>query len=115
MRSLTDFIQRRSNIGYREISAAIIDDLLAGRFPSASWQREALPELESIRLFFSRIEQSPRDAEQRLGALAELYSSGRIDEVSNEPLRYFLARLSKVVDQTKELEADIESFVRSLQ
>jgi predicted ATP-binding protein involved in virulence len=112
LRSLTDFIQRRSNIGYREISAAIIDDLLAGRFPSASWQKEALPELDAIRLFFSRIEQSPSDAEQRLGALAELYDSGRIDDVSNEPLRYFLARLSKVVDQTKELEADIESFVR---
>ncbi|MGC2783178.1 MAG: hypothetical protein WA397_04935 [Roseiarcus sp.] len=91
LRHLTDFIQRRSNIGYREISAAIIDDLLAGRFASGDWRNEPLPEIDSLRLFFSRIEQSPKDDKQRLEAIAQLYDSGRIDEETNGPLRYFLA------------------------
>ena len=38
LRRLTELIQQRSNIGYREISAAIIDDLLAGRFASGDWR-----------------------------------------------------------------------------
>lgn len=109
---ITEFIQRRSNFGYREISAAIIDDLVAGRFASGDWQAESLPEIDSLRLFFSRIEQSPSNAEQRLEAITQLYSSGKIKEEANAPLRYFLARLSKVVDQTKKLESDIENFVQ---
>jgi hypothetical protein len=99
-------------MGYREISAAIIDDLLAGRLESDNQQQEALPEIDSLRLFFSRIEQSPNDAEQRLEAIADLYISGRIQEVTNRPLRYFLAKLSNVVNQTKKLETDIENFVQ---
>lgn len=109
---LTEYIQRRSNIGYREISAAIIDDLLAGRFAVPGAQNEPLPEIDSLRLFFSRIEQSPNDAEQRLEAIAELYNSDQINNFGNEPLRYFLTRLAKVVNQTKELESDIEKFVQ---
>ncbi|WP_315712578.1 MULTISPECIES: AAA family ATPase [unclassified Bradyrhizobium] len=108
---LTELIQRRSNRGYREISAAIIDDLLGGRFPSGDWQSESLPTIDSLRLFFSRIEQSANDAEQRLDIINQLYRSGEIGEQSHQPLRYFLARLSKVVNQTKELESDIENFV----
>ncbi|UVO31717.1 ATP-binding protein [Bradyrhizobium arachidis] len=108
---LTESIQRRSNMGYREISAAIIDDLLAGRFASGELN-ESLPEIDSLRLFFSRIEQSTKDAGQRLEAITQLYKSERIHDPSNGSLRYFLTRLSKVVNQTKELEADIENFVQ---
>jgi predicted ATPase len=109
---LTESIQRQSNIGYREISAAIIDDLLAGRFAAGDWKKESLPEIDSLRLFFSRIQQSATDAEKRLEAVTQLYTSGRIEEATNGPLRYFLARLSKVVNQTKQLESDIENFVQ---
>ncbi|SFV28908.1 AAA family ATPase [Hyphomicrobium facile] len=109
---LTEYIQRQSNIGYRKISAAIIDDLLAGRSAVRDAQHEPLPEIDTLRLFFSRIEQSSNDAKQRLDAITNLYNSGQINDVGHEPLRYFLARLAKVVNQTKEVESDIERFVQ---
>ena len=109
---LTETIQRRTNIGYREISASIIDDLIAGRFATGDWQNETLPEIESLRLFFSRIEQSPREAEQRLNSISDLYGDGKLEQPTNQPLRYFLIKLSKVINQTRELESGIESFVK---
>ncbi len=112
LQQLTEFIQQRSNLGYRQISAEIIDDLLAGRFASGDWEDDSLPDKDSLRLFFSRIEPSQDHAKQRLEAIDQLYISGLIKEETNVPLRYFLARLSKVVNQTKEVEADIENFVQ---
>ena len=108
---LFETIQRQSNIGYRSLSANIIDDFLAGlprqRHPVPP---EGLPEIEALARFFSRIYNrgSPDD---RLESLRNLYDSGQIDTDEHRILRYFLTKLSVVVEQTKELEADIEAFV----
>ena len=109
---LFETIQRQSNIGYRSLSANIIDDFLAG-LPRQrhSISPEGLPEIDALARFFSRIfnRGSPDD---RLKSLRGLYESGQINADEHRTLRYFLTKLSTVVEQTKELEADIEAFVR---
>ena len=108
---LFDTIQRQSNIGYRSISANIIDDLLAG-LPGDrhSAPPEGMPDIDALARFFSRIynTESPDD---RLQSLRHLYESGEIDSNEHTTLRYFLTKLSAVVENTKGLEADIEAFV----
>lgn len=108
---LTDLIsdiQAQSNLGYRRISANIIDELLTVR--AGAPQRSQLPDIDSLSLFFSRIEQSS-DPEKRLNAIKELYATQEINSPDNSTLRYFLTKLSKVVEQTRGLEASIEQFV----
>ena len=108
---LFDTIQRQSNIGYRSISANIIDDLLVG-FPrdTHSAPPEGVPEIEALARFFSRIHvrESPDD---RLKSLRHLYESGEIGKNEHATLRYFLTKLAAVVETTKGLEANIEAFV----
>ena len=108
---LFETIQRQSNLGYRSISANIIDDLLAGvPQEDRSEPPGALPEIDALARFFSRIHNrgSPDD---RLESLRRLYESGEIDTNQHNPLRYFLTKLSAVVEKTKGFEADIEAFV----
>ena len=108
---LFETIQRQSNIGYRSISANIIDDLLAGLLrDSQSAAREGVPEIDALARFFSRID-SRESPDNRLQSLRHLYESGEINVDEHNTLRYFLTKLSAVVEATKELEEDIEAFV----
>ena len=112
LRDLASEIQRISNIGYRQLSANIIDDLLKAGTGALTRSTDAeLPDLESLKLFLSRVE-SERLTEERTVALAELYDDAREDKsVYRGTLKYFLSKLAVVVDQTKELESNIASFV----
>ena len=111
LRHLFGTIQRQSNLGYRSISANIIDDLLAGvPREGRSEPQETLPELDALARFFSRI-QNQGSPDDRLETLRRLYESREIDTTPHNALRYFLAKLSAVVEKTKGLEADIEAFV----
>jgi hypothetical protein len=101
-------ISGQSNMGYRRISANIIDELLMAR--GAATDTAQLPNVEALSRFFSRIEQSSAP-EERLNSIKDLYASGEISSHDNRTLRYFLTKLSKVVDQTRELEDSIEQFV----
>ena len=108
---LFETIQRQSNIGYRSISANIIDDLLAGLLrDSQSAAREGVPEIDALARFFSRID-SRESPDNRLQSLRHLYESSEINADEHNTLRYFLTKLSAVVEATKELEEDIEAFV----
>ena len=108
---LFETIQRQSNIGYRSISANIIDDLLAGLLrDSDSASPESVPEIDALARFFSRVH-SRESPDNRLQSLRYLYESGEIDADEHNTLRYFLTKLSAVVEKTKGLEADIEAFV----
>jgi hypothetical protein len=112
-------IQKKSNLRYRSISANIIDELLAARIAPATFDERLLPDIESLQRFFSRIETHPNSSrgtaptsqEKRLMAIQDLYQSGEIRSQDNATLRYFLTRLSRVVDETREVEANIEQFV----
>ena len=108
---LFETIQRQSNFGYRSISANIIDDLLAGLLrDNHSEPTAGMPDIDALARFFSRIDnrESPDD---RLQSLRSLYESSEIATNEHTTLRYFLTKLSAVVETTKGLEADIEAFV----
>jgi predicted ATPase len=102
-------IQRQSNIGYRYISANIIDDLLGARQLGSSLKSVQLPKIEDLQTFFARIQ--TLGSQDRLHAIQRLYETNAIEDKSNETLKYFLTKLSTVVDQTKELENSIQEFV----
>ena len=110
LNQLFDDIQRQSNFGYRSISANIIDELLGGLQLGDRQSQAQLPDIDALAIFLARI-QSTESPDERSESIRDLYESGRIDNRSNRMLRYFLEKLSTVVDQTKELEAVIESFV----
>lgn len=116
LNEISSQIQRESSLGYRVISANIIDELLAaGRLAGVPGEA-SLPDIEALSLFFSRIGAAPvssRSAE-RIDAIKALYDSGDIYQDAYDDLRYFLAKLSRVVDQTKGLEKNIETFVEKV-
>jgi predicted ATPase len=109
LNEILEQIQRQSNIGYRVISANIIDDLLEGKRMVTELKSAQLPTSADLQLFFGRI-QTPGSVD-RLAAIRNLYDTGEIENESHEQLRYFLTKLSRVVDQTKELENNIQQFV----
>ena len=69
-----------------------------------------MPKIDALARFFSRINTS-ESPDKRLESLRHLYESGEINTNENTTLRYFLTKLSAVVEKTKELEANIEAFV----
>jgi predicted ATPase len=109
---LTEEVQRKTNHGYREISANIIDDLLSGRAKRSKPDISDLPELETLKLFFSRIGHHSKKDEGHFERIQQIYEQGEYEDNSNEEtLMYFLSKLSQVVNQTKQLESTIENFV----
>lgn len=106
-------IQRYSNSQYRTISASIIDDALGGKIHPDSFQYAKLPDIEALRLFFSRVE-SDKSSTNRLEMLKHLYETGDIHKPDQLILRYFLSKLEAVVDRTKQLESNVEKFVEQV-
>lgn len=106
-------IQKYSNSQYRTISAAIIDDALGGKINPDSYQFATLPDIDALRLFFSRVE-SEQSKTDRLESLKYLYQTGGINQPDQLILRYFLSKLKVVVDRTKQLETNVERFVEQV-
>lgn len=109
LRELVTEIQKKANFGYRQISANIIDELLTRGLPYSGSEISSLPDIDALALFLSRIETRVA-VDKRLNQIRELYGTGKHGQ-SDTMLRYFLSKLSSVVDQTKVLEATIEKFV----
>ena len=109
---LTDTVQRRTNFGYREISANIIDDLLEGKTESPEKPISELPDLETLTRFFSRIGGRKQGRAYDLVKIQQIYNEEiPVQDNNITTLRYFLSKLSQVVNQTKKLESTIETFV----
>ena len=106
-------IQRYSNNQYRTISASIIDDALGGKIRPNSYLDEKLPDIDALRLFFSRVE-SDKSSTNRLDMLKPLYETGDIHKPDQLTLRYFLSKLEAVVNRTKQLESNVENFVKQV-
>lgn len=103
-------IESQSNIEYRRISAKIIDELLAGQLPYESAGSQPLPEIDALTRFFSRVG-ATFESENRVDDIKQFYNKGASVAPADQMLRYFLAKLSTVIDQTKVSEANIEKFV----
>ncbi|QWP75788.1 AAA family ATPase [Lysobacter sp. K5869] len=122
---LSDEVERISNFEYRNASATIIDDALSGSIKFESPSRGALPDLDSLKRFLSRVSRDSRSVvdsykvpsisdtqnEKRISAIAALYESGDISNEDQILLRYFLRRLGGVIEKTKETEAMLQRFV----
>lgn len=107
----------KSNQGYREISAKIINDLLDGTFESQGGEASDRPDKESLELFFSRLKQGSRylfgpyfDRVQ-IPDLDKVYNEGASTDTSNRFLNYFLSNLNKVIRTTQSIEGLVEEFV----
>jgi hypothetical protein len=107
-------IINKSNIGYREISENIINELIRGFEVSES---TPIPKPEDLKLFFARLETggrvvgpyypiSPPDFER-------IYSGEGVPDESRKFLSYFLGKLFGIIRITKEIEEPVEEFVVS--
>ncbi|RXH30897.1 AAA family ATPase [Bradyrhizobium zhanjiangense] len=104
-----------SNLGYREISASIINELIDGRFDLVTPTPEEIPEKEELELFFSRL----KDQRRRYGPYDELslpnidriYTGQDISDERNRFLRYFLAKLNTVIRATSDIETLVRAFI----
>lgn len=109
---LSEDIERRSNIEYRNLSARMLQDMLTRQDSSETIDAALLPGVNSLALFLSRVDRTARTSPSAmLSRIQQLYDTGHIDNTENKFLRYFLSQLAQVIDETRETELVIEQFV----
>lgn len=105
----------RSNQGYREISAKIINDLLDGTVEREASSIGGRPDKQSLALFFSRIKQQqvfPRHFDRvEIPDIEKIYNEGASSDTSNKFLNYFLSKLNEVIDATRSIEDRVDDFI----
>ena len=110
-----------SNQGYREISANIINDLINGALENDIPNFEERPSKEALDLFFSRLKEGGRFVGRYAGPYPEIqipdfekiYSEAGIPEQSRKFLTYFLGKLNRVMQKTRDIEVVVEEFVQN--
>jgi predicted ATPase/uncharacterized protein YfkK (UPF0435 family) len=113
---LNQQIVNNSNLGYRQISANIINELLSGALErnAANWGE--VPDRESLSLFFSRLEDGRRTGpfgDISIPDIDKIYSREDMSVQSNTFLTYFLSKLNAVIKTTRDTEVLVEEFVRN--
>lgn len=108
---LSEEIERASNFGYRSLSARILNDMLKGQSFHSPETPTDLPDIKALSLFLSRVGRAEGNLGHIFANIENLYDSGGILSSEFEFLRYFLTRLSAVINQTKSMEQKIEQFV----
>lgn len=109
---LSEDIERRSNIEYRNLSARVLQDMLTRQDTSENISVSSLPDLDALGLFLSRVDRTARTSSSlMLHRIQQLYETGRINDTENKFLRYFLSQLSQVIEETRETELVVEQFV----
>lgn len=111
---LNQAILVNSNTGYRQISAAIINDMIDGVLENANFEPGDLPDKEDLSLFFSRLKEGSRRLpfdEVTLPKLDRLYAGEQAETGSSKFLSYFLSKLNSVIKTTKNIELPVEEFI----
>ncbi|WP_313249564.1 AAA family ATPase [Stenotrophomonas acidaminiphila] len=109
---LSEDIERRSNIEYRNLSARVLQDMLTRQDNSDNVSASSLPDVNALGLFFSRVDRTAKTSSSlMLHRIQELYDTGHINDTENKFLRYFLSQLSQVIEETRETELVVEQFV----
>lgn len=116
--AITLDIERQSSAGYRSLSATMLDDLIRHEHRIKQADNNVLPEIEDLTRFLSRLDK-PRVNYQTVSSygkiaplienLKDLYAKDIIKE--NHYLNYFLSKLNPIIQDTKEQESKIETFV----
>jgi len=107
-----------SNLGYREISASIINELIDGSFDQVSAAPENIPDKDELELFFSRLREGRRGYGPYIDQISipnmdKIYTGQDISDERNKFLRYFLAKLNTVMSVTRETESLVRNFIGS--
>ncbi|WIY52168.1 AAA family ATPase [Devosia sp. YIM 151766] len=108
-----------SNKGYRQISADIVNELIDGTLERGNYDSEAIPTQADLSLFFSRLKEGRRVGpfqsfqDVSVPNIEKIYSGGEIPTESNKFLRYFLSKLSAVIDATSVVEKPVQDFIDS--
>ncbi|MGL5370890.1 MAG: AAA family ATPase, partial [Plesiomonas shigelloides] len=124
LREITLDIERTSSIGYRTLSAKMLDDLISFSFNEFDYDQSNIPSLEDLDRFLRRID-SPSlpgnrlrksrrakesiDSPKFMTSLKQMYNNDSIK--NNKYLYYFLSQLNTVIQDTKVQESKIEKFV----
>ncbi|WP_413625440.1 AAA family ATPase [Luteibacter sp. Lutesp34] len=109
LKDIGEDIERRSNNGYRILSAQMLEELLQGQLTPEKAESAPLPDLDSLTRFLSRVSRSNSTTGVVQG-IGQLYENDQIDANQNTVLRYFLGRLGRVIDETRETELAVEKF-----
>ncbi|QGG09267.1 ATP-binding protein [Enterobacter cancerogenus] len=110
LKDISEAIERRSSLGYRSLSANIIEDMMTGKIGDTSSQYN-LPAIDELSRFLGRVvSKDKQDNEKIIEEVTRVMNNERA-LTSNGNLSYFLSKLKPVIDSTKELEEKIESFV----
>jgi predicted ATPase len=116
---LNNRVQSSSNLGYREISANIISELVDGTFEREGSADSARPDKESLSLFFSRLRSNDNRYRYShfdnviIPDIDKIYNDGGSSEEVNKFLQYFLGKLNKVIVATRDVEKMVEEFVNN--
>lgn len=120
LKGLTLEIERTSNLGYRSLSAKMLEDLIKyDNTDRIAKEQNSLPSIEDLERFLNRVEDTGASSRERrvtaskknslISSLKKLYKNDSIKDITY--LKYFLTQLNSVIQETKEQESKIEKFV----
>jgi energy-coupling factor transporter ATP-binding protein EcfA2 len=116
LETLNEEILYKSNQGYREISANIINELLSGAFERDETKSDHLPDKDTLNLFFSRLKDGRKSrafTHVAIPNIDRIYSGENISPESNKFLSYFLTKLNEVINSSQDVEATVQDFILS--
>ncbi|HAS0908363.1 AAA family ATPase [Enterobacter asburiae] len=109
LKEISSSIERRSSLGYRSLSATIIEDMMTGKINALT--RPKLPSISELSRFLGRVVNKDKEENKRIIEEVTSIMESKEQLANNKMLNYFLSKLKGVIDSTKELELKIESFV----
>lgn len=117
--AITLDIERQSSAGYRSLSATMLDDLIRYEHKIKDAEKHILPAIDDLARFLSRLDKPhsagvfPGPVTEKtaplIQSLKKLYENDMIKD--NDYLNYFLSKLNPIIQDTKEQESKIETFV----
>lgn len=110
LKDISESIERRSSLGYRTLSATIIEDMMTGRM-NILMPNLKLPASDELSRFLGRVVDKDKKGNERIIEDVKGILKDKERLSSNRNLTYFLSKLKPVIDSTKEMEEKIEIFV----
>lgn len=115
LESLNNQITRQSNTGYRDLTARIINDMIANKLDHWNAQDGRVPAREDLEIFFGRLTDSKTFgpfSQIATPNIEQIYGEN-IDDTSRSSvfLSYFLDQLTDVVNKTKDIERSVNDFI----
>lgn len=109
LKEISSSIERRSSLGYRSLSATIIEDMMTGKVNAPT--KPKLPSISELSRFLGRVVNKDKEGNNRIIEEVTAIMENKEQLANNKMLNYFLSKLKGVIDSTKELELKIENFV----